>query len=433
MILKKKCLHMSRISSGRKGRQSVTQLAAITRRQIAAGTWRPGDKLPVMRELAVTYAVSIGTVRRAVLLLEQEGLLTRRWGSGCFVTHPTQPASTDANASGHTTEQPTHNPLRSVKPGPSGAGISVSTSNSVVILLPYDGHFYDRFTMRLCELANQRGLTPVKLAPPRHYDSKDWSHLLEYFEQLRDHPPAAVIANTIPSHLGRVIEDVCATRSKLIGVMMADGPTRPHLWHRIMSQTAILGDMAAEQLYEMGHRRVGLITNVRRILPDKLPRSIRKHTYGHTELILALGRGLRQRGGPGMLSVFYNQQVPQASPQPFGSEELQRMADFLLKPNCPTALIGQDFRLVAAIQAWKLAGLPEQDMPLMLGIGNTPWAHQAGFDSYCHQPEVMADHANSLLDSPPAPLVPVQKIRVAPRFISHAQGVTQDVRAMMLP
>lgn len=191
------------------------------------------------------------------------------------------------------------------------------------------------------------------------------------------------------------------------------------------------GEIAAQRLYEMGHRRVGLITNARRIDPSILPRSIRKLSYGHTELILALGRGLRKRGGPGMLSVFYNQQDPLPTPFPFGLEELQRMADYLLKPNRPTALIGQDFRLAAAAQAWKIAGLPPEEMPLRIGIGNTPWAHEGGFDSFCYQPDVMADHAISLLERPPAPQAPALKIRVAPRFTPHQQHVAQNMGVML--
>ncbi len=402
-----------------RGRQSVAQLTAILRRQVAAGVLQPGDRLPVMRDLARTYGVSIGTVRRAVLRLEQEGLLTSRWGSGCFVTQAASEPATGPQVPGVAAKPPGTPSASARKKAASVGGRSVK--GSVILLMPYDGHFYDRFNLRFCELAQQRGLTPVKLAPPGLHESNDWSPLLDYFEQMRGQPPLAVIANTIPVQMGRKIEEICGARSQLVGVMMHDGPSRPHLWHRIMSQTAMLGEMAAQRLYDAGHRRVGLITNVRRIVPDKLPRSSRKQQYGHTELILALGRGLRQRGGSGMLSVFYNQQVPQPGPQPLGMEELQRMADFFRKPHPPTALIGQDFRLVAARQAWALAGLPESSLPEMLGIGNTPWAHNAGFDSYCHQPQVMAEHAAALLDAPPAPLAPARKIRVAPLLVPHAE------------
>lgn len=410
---------MSQAKPTQAGRRTVTQLASLMRRQILTQTWRPGDQLPVMRDLARDYGVSIGTVRRAILKLEAEGLLTRRWGSGCFVTLPTDAqAASQADA--------TAVQIASATP-------RVAASKSIVIMVPYDGHFYDRFTLEVCELAQQRGLTPVKIATPRGYEPQDWAHVTPFFEQLKSNPPEAIIANTLPTHIGRAIEDAFATRSRLIGVVMSDGPTRPQLWHRIMPQTAMIGEMAAKRFYEAGHRRVGLITNTRRIMPAHLPRSSRKLSYGHTELILALGRGLRKRGGPGMLSVFYNKQFPIDGPQPFGQEEIQRMADYLRKPNCPTAIIGHDFRLVAAAQAWELAGLPMTELPLRVGIGNTPWAHQAGFDSYCYQPEVMAKKAMALLDRAPAPRARALKIRVAPKLVPHQQHAASGITAAMLP
>ena len=49
-----------------------------------------GDQLPPERELAVTFSAARSTVRRALDQLERAGLVSRRLGSGTFVTASAQ-------------------------------------------------------------------------------------------------------------------------------------------------------------------------------------------------------------------------------------------------------------------------------------------------------------------------------------------------------
>ncbi|WP_189050195.1 GntR family transcriptional regulator [Micromonospora sonchi] len=53
--------------------------------KIAAGILKPGDKLPTTRELADEYETSGVTVRKAVELLIEAGVLEGRQGVGVFV------------------------------------------------------------------------------------------------------------------------------------------------------------------------------------------------------------------------------------------------------------------------------------------------------------------------------------------------------------
>ena len=57
------------------------ELAAL----IATRHWRPGDAIPTEQELARSYSVAVGTVRKAVDLLVAEGMLERFQGRGTFV------------------------------------------------------------------------------------------------------------------------------------------------------------------------------------------------------------------------------------------------------------------------------------------------------------------------------------------------------------
>jgi GntR family transcriptional regulator len=62
-------------------------LAEELRHRIAAGEWRPGDRLPSEPELARRRTVSRSSVRAAIGILEEDGYVTRRHGSGTYVTH----------------------------------------------------------------------------------------------------------------------------------------------------------------------------------------------------------------------------------------------------------------------------------------------------------------------------------------------------------
>lgn len=62
-------------------------LAEELRKRILAGEWRPGDRLPSEPELARRRTVSRSSMRAAITVLEEDGYLSRRHGSGTYVTH----------------------------------------------------------------------------------------------------------------------------------------------------------------------------------------------------------------------------------------------------------------------------------------------------------------------------------------------------------
>ena len=64
------------------------QIKAMILSSLQASEWLPGATIPSEMELAVRYAVSQGTVRKAIDELASENLLVRRQGKGTFVaTH----------------------------------------------------------------------------------------------------------------------------------------------------------------------------------------------------------------------------------------------------------------------------------------------------------------------------------------------------------
>ena len=60
------------------------QIGKGIRNRLAAGHWKPGDRLPSVRETAVRLRVNPLTVVKAYRALQEEGLLETRPGAGVY-------------------------------------------------------------------------------------------------------------------------------------------------------------------------------------------------------------------------------------------------------------------------------------------------------------------------------------------------------------
>lgn len=67
------------------------QCAHLLRRRIETGDWPVGSRLPSLETLADDCSVAVVTIRQAVEMLEEEGLVERRQGLGTFVVGNVQP------------------------------------------------------------------------------------------------------------------------------------------------------------------------------------------------------------------------------------------------------------------------------------------------------------------------------------------------------
>ena len=63
-----------------------TQAATLLRHRIASGVWKIDEQLPVIETLMAEFGVARTTIRQALSLLEEEGLIQRSRGRGTFVT-----------------------------------------------------------------------------------------------------------------------------------------------------------------------------------------------------------------------------------------------------------------------------------------------------------------------------------------------------------
>jgi GntR family transcriptional regulator len=68
--------------------QIVRQIEAL----VADGTFKPGDQLPTVRELAIDLRINFSTVARAYRMLDEKRLISTQRGRGTYIEEPTVPA-----------------------------------------------------------------------------------------------------------------------------------------------------------------------------------------------------------------------------------------------------------------------------------------------------------------------------------------------------
>lgn len=74
--------------TGGRGTPKYEQIRMDLASAIRAGDYRPGEALPSQRELSASYGVTLMTLRQALRLLSDEGLVVQQPGRGTFVTPP---------------------------------------------------------------------------------------------------------------------------------------------------------------------------------------------------------------------------------------------------------------------------------------------------------------------------------------------------------
>jgi GntR family transcriptional regulator len=67
------------------GQSRYAALAAAIRQRVLDAEWPPGMALPAETRLATEHGVALGTLRRALEMLAEQGLIERRHGKGTFV------------------------------------------------------------------------------------------------------------------------------------------------------------------------------------------------------------------------------------------------------------------------------------------------------------------------------------------------------------
>lgn len=114
------------------------QLADLMRQRIARGALKPGDRLPSLEELSREFEVARVTVRQALELLWQDGLVSLQQGRGTYVTSAPTPSR---KLKVETTLGSLAETYRTDKP----QVLNVVESSAIPTLLPEDGPPSERY------------------------------------------------------------------------------------------------------------------------------------------------------------------------------------------------------------------------------------------------------------------------------------------------
>lgn len=109
------------------------QIADRLRDQIDSGTLQPGERLPSEPDLVRQFDASRNTVRLALALLTNQGLVVTRQGLGTFVTEPARPFTALLS---RVATQPSLQSASTVLPEVSRAGSEAETSRLFVEKAP---------------------------------------------------------------------------------------------------------------------------------------------------------------------------------------------------------------------------------------------------------------------------------------------------------
>jgi len=217
-------------------KQTKTTRVADTLRKAIGAQYKLGASLPPVRSLMTQFGVSLATIRSALDILGNEGVVRTDHGKGTFVVDP--PAGQGAG--------------RGAKPAPDGHGFK-----TVVIAGP---ELADIMTA-----GPVRGLQKVLLGEDCAFTflchQADTHRELANLRQAEKMPVDALVVSPIPGNLLSPSYHKQILRLQRAGLLiifaylyLPDVPT-----HVVTTDDYLGAALAARHLLELGHRRIGLL------------------------------------------------------------------------------------------------------------------------------------------------------------------------------
>ena len=358
------------------------------RMAINEGRLLPGDRIASIRELVVKYHLAFETVRAALGKLEEDGLLERRRGAGTFVAQTVS---------------------RKIKSRRTNAVANV------VLLVDSKAHVYSHVTEELLQLLQNRGLFVTKLGWD---ESRGLEQLAPIIKNWRQNPPFACVVQLGYTGIEADLDKIFRSQTSIICLTRGVPTNTP--CHSIQFNDLAAYKLAAQTLLDRGHTRLGLILHSRVYHPDQ-PLTRFKKNIGHTPLILAVAQEIRRRGiAHHGLTIHYNAAINNGDVNhPMAIEAAAQW----LKRAKPTALLGSDFRVAAALRAAGTMNLHLNRDLDAVGIGGTPWAEAMGFSSVSYNEKGTADAiAELIFQGRESVDVCPRHILVTPRFIERGMA-----------
>ncbi|MGB9623228.1 MAG: GntR family transcriptional regulator [Phycisphaerae bacterium] len=277
---------------------------------ISEGYYRPGDRLPSIRELSAKLSVNYLTVRQALARLSAEGLVSTSQGRGTFVEHPTAGAKT------------------------------------VALVVPHLGSpLSDMVSQGICSVLDEHQIESVIL---NSHDSVN-AEARNLRQIARRNLGGAIVFSTmgLPTTLAILKMVVEGRPVVLVDRFFEDVPT----WH-VRADNIQGGYLATRHLLDIGRRRIGFVS-------DLTNSTTRHRLEGYRRALASAG-------------VVFDEKlvgaVPVATNDTFGTTR-QLLAQ---TPRPDAIFYGNDFRAMEGMQAIKAAGLRIPEDIAIVGFDDLP-------------------------------------------------------------
>ncbi|HAI14224.1 MAG TPA: hypothetical protein DCM28_21145 [Phycisphaerales bacterium] len=208
-------------------------------------------------------------------------------------------------------------------------------------------------------------------------------------------PPSAVVLQYVIPGLAQMIDDHLPKHVRRVAVCRSNVVTPDH-WPTIDMDMNNGGRMIADHLLKLGHKRIGIVTHQRPHQPYHQRPELHKSNVYSTPFILGIGHAMRDAGIRHGMTIHYNERHIDITSQ----EQINIFAQWLSQPNRPSAIVGQDYRLVAVRQAALQVGLKIPEDLTLIGLGNTPWSQVLKFPSLSMHEQLIARHIGLMVTAP---------------------------------
>ncbi len=351
-------------------------IAEDLRQTIFNGERPAGSRLPSEPELAREYGVNHQTLRKALALLEAEGLLDRRPGRGTFVLTPSQPTA----------------------PLPGGVVLFVSRTR---------GHLFETFFQALVRAAQESGRTVYPFLP----SAANGPEALETVRRLLDEGGPIL---TEPECWNDLLQQFPAPAASPIRIGLQGEPWPLAPGYHAAVDCLRAGLLATRHLVELGHRRIAFIgTHPEGAAAGETLPAVKATNPAYEGYRLALAEAdIAEHRSLG----YYDAGVDHR-----GVDIDRKFLDRL--DGWATAFVADaDFRLVTLQQALSDRGLRTPHDVSLVGMGNTPWcqAIAGGLASVDLEVDELARLGLDLGNHPP-PSRPIV-VNVKPRLVARGSS-----------
>lgn len=334
------------------GASRVEQVAAMIERELDAGTWRSGQRIPTVRALAEQFGVSSGAAHAAIRHLQSIGRLQARQGSGTYVVDTR----------------------------------TTAVNPAVYLVMFGNQSAFGQVIRTLTPLLQQQDLAlmPVVLDP------KDDAGIARLVAQWRRQPPRGVIVKGRTPRLINLMDRADLDRTRLVTICMMPDPTP---WHNVRPDEEKAYQLAASNLFARGYRRIGLIST------SKVPND------GMVGKALGVDRAIEADCAEAK-RLSYTRRVNVADlgydPPPAEDPDLDRLAQWLAGDDGPDAIIEHVERMAVVRLAARRAGRTFGKDLGIVGVGEPAPGQQGEYPCVTENLDEVAQRVvNLIVDDDP--------------------------------